>query len=118
MSGKLGLSAAGRKLLNGLRVARTPEELAAAGLPAELLTAMQAHGLQVMSIGFLAEMMTAVHGREEDTYSVAERLGGEAAWRQSEDRNVARVREDSDFKASVSSPSSTAPHRKSDPASS
>jgi dolichol-phosphate mannosyltransferase len=34
-------------------------------------------GGQFMSVGFLAEMMTALHGREADTYAVAERAGGE-----------------------------------------
>jgi hypothetical protein len=27
-----------------------------------------------MSIGFLAELITAYHGRDADTYSIAERL--------------------------------------------
>ena len=30
-------------------------------------------GAQMMSIGFLAELMIAYRGREEDSYSVAER---------------------------------------------
>ncbi len=30
-------------------------------------------GAQMMSIGFLAELITAYHGRDEDTYSIAER---------------------------------------------
>ena len=34
-------------------------------------------GGQFMSIGFLAELLTAFHSREADTYSVAERVGGE-----------------------------------------
>lgn len=38
-------------------------------------------GGQFMSIGFLAELMTALHGRESDTYSVSQRVGGEASWR-------------------------------------
>lgn len=31
-------------------------------------------GGQLMSIGFLAELMTAYHGRDSDTYSIAERI--------------------------------------------
>jgi dolichol-phosphate mannosyltransferase len=31
-------------------------------------------GGQLMSIGFLAELITAYHGRDADTYSIAERL--------------------------------------------
>jgi glycosyltransferase involved in cell wall biosynthesis len=31
-------------------------------------------GGQLMSIGFLAELMTAYHGRDTDTYSIAERI--------------------------------------------
>jgi hypothetical protein len=30
-------------------------------------------GVQLMSIGFLAELITAHHTRDEDTYSIAER---------------------------------------------
>jgi hypothetical protein len=30
-----------------------------------------------MSVGFLAEMLTALHGRAADAYSVAERLGAD-----------------------------------------
>jgi dolichol-phosphate mannosyltransferase len=47
-------------------------------------------GAQFMSIGFLAELMTALHGREADTYSVHERVGGELSWRISDDRQVRR----------------------------
>ncbi len=43
-------------------------------------------GGQFMSIGFLAELLTAFHGREADTYSVAERVGGETNWQTAEDR--------------------------------
>ncbi|MDG2381496.1 MAG: glycosyltransferase family 2 protein [Pirellulaceae bacterium] len=43
-------------------------------------------GGQLMSIGFLAELMTAFHGREVDTYSVSDRVGGESSWRLSDDR--------------------------------
>ena len=35
-------------------------------------------GAQMMSIGFLAELMTAYLGNESDNYSVAERVGSEA----------------------------------------
>jgi dolichol-phosphate mannosyltransferase len=31
-------------------------------------------GGQLMSIGFLAELITAYHGRDADTYSIAERI--------------------------------------------
>jgi phosphoglycerol transferase MdoB-like AlkP superfamily enzyme len=31
-------------------------------------------GGQLMSIGFLAELMTAYHGRDSDAYSIAERI--------------------------------------------
>jgi dolichol-phosphate mannosyltransferase len=48
-------------------------------------------GGQFMSIGFLAELMTALHGREADTYSVAERVGGDAGWRMTDDRAGARA---------------------------
>ncbi len=41
-------------------------------------------GAQFMLAGFLAELITALNVRRTDTYSVAERVGGEAAWRQSE----------------------------------
>ena len=47
-------------------------------------------GSQFMSIGFLAEMLTAFHGRDADTYSVSERIGGEASWQLSDDRNATR----------------------------
>ena len=47
-------------------------------------------GGQFMSIGFLAELMTALHGRETDTYSVAERVGGEANWQTMGDKNARR----------------------------
>lgn len=43
-------------------------------------------GAQFMSIGFLAELMTALHGKEDHTYSVSERVGGESSWRLSDDR--------------------------------
>ena len=43
------------------------------------------------SIGFLAELMTALHGREEDTYSVAERVGGEANWQTLGERSMRRL---------------------------
>lgn len=43
-------------------------------------------GAQFMSIGFLAELMTALHGKDEDTYSVSERVGGESSWQLSDDR--------------------------------
>jgi dolichol-phosphate mannosyltransferase len=32
-------------------------------------------GAQMMSIGFLAELITAYQGRDEDSYSIAERIG-------------------------------------------
>ena len=38
-------------------------------------------GAQFMLMGFLAELITALNVRDTDTYSVAERVGGEAAWR-------------------------------------
>jgi dolichol-phosphate mannosyltransferase len=41
-------------------------------------------GAQFMSVGFLAEMMLALSTRDADAYSVAERIGGEAAWRYNE----------------------------------
>lgn len=47
MTKKLGLSAAGRDLMAQLRVARSAEDLAAAGLPSDMIAAMQAHGLLV-----------------------------------------------------------------------
>ena len=34
-------------------------------------------GAQMMSIGFLAELITAYQGRDEDSYSIAERAGGQ-----------------------------------------
>jgi hypothetical protein len=33
-------------------------------------------GAQMMSIGFLAELLIAYHGRDADNYSVAEEVGG------------------------------------------
>lgn len=48
-------------------------------------------GGQFMSIGFLAELLTAFHGRETDTYSVVERVGGEASWQMSESRATSRL---------------------------
>jgi glycosyltransferase involved in cell wall biosynthesis len=33
-------------------------------------------GAQLLSIGFLAELLTAFHGSDEDSYSVADRIGG------------------------------------------
>jgi len=33
-------------------------------------------GAQMMSIGFLAELITAYQGRDEDSYSIAEQIGG------------------------------------------
>lgn len=41
-------------------------------------------GAQFTAVGFLAELMTALHGREVDTYSIAERSGGSTDWRQPE----------------------------------
>ncbi len=37
-------------------------------------------GAQFMLSGFLAELITAMNVRDTDTFSVAERVGGEAAW--------------------------------------
>jgi dolichol-phosphate mannosyltransferase len=39
-------------------------------------------GAQFTAVGFLAELMTALQARQVDTYSVAERSGGSADWRQ------------------------------------
>ena len=36
-------------------------------------------GAQMMSIGFLAELITAYSSREEDSYSIAERVGHQEA---------------------------------------
>jgi dolichol-phosphate mannosyltransferase len=47
-------------------------------------------GGQFMSIGFLAELLTAFHGREADTYSVSERVGGEKSWQLRDDRSIPR----------------------------
>ncbi|MCA9151744.1 MAG: glycosyltransferase family 2 protein [Planctomycetales bacterium] len=47
-------------------------------------------GGQFMSIGFLAELLTAFHGRSADTYSVSERVGGEASWRLTDERFAPR----------------------------
>jgi dolichol-phosphate mannosyltransferase len=47
-------------------------------------------GAQFMSIGFLAELMTALHGRETDTYSIAERVGGEASGAVSGEKSARR----------------------------
>ena len=44
-SNRIGLSAAGRKLLSSLKVPREPSELAESGVTAEVLGMMQAHGL-------------------------------------------------------------------------
>ncbi len=49
-------------------------------------------GAQFMSIGFIAELMTAMHSRQTDTYSVAERVGGEASW-QKRDESHGRISE-------------------------
>jgi len=38
-------------------------------------------GAQVMSIGLIAELITAYQGRDEDSYSIAEQTGAEAAAR-------------------------------------
>ncbi len=48
-------------------------------------------GGQFMSIGFLAELMTALHGRNTDTYSVSERVGGEASWQKADERFARRT---------------------------
>lgn len=45
MTDKLGLSATGRALMAQLRVARSEADLAAAGLPADMISAMRQHGL-------------------------------------------------------------------------
>jgi dolichol-phosphate mannosyltransferase len=44
-------------------------------------------GAQLTSIGFLAELMTALHAPDREPYSVAERIGGEAAWRTGGERS-------------------------------
>jgi dolichol-phosphate mannosyltransferase len=48
-------------------------------------------GAQFMSIGFLAELMTALHGRQTDTYSIAERVGGEAGGSLAVDKSARRT---------------------------
>ena len=43
-------------------------------------------GAQFTSVGFLAELMTALQARDADTYSIAERAGADADWRSTEQR--------------------------------
>jgi dolichol-phosphate mannosyltransferase len=50
-------------------------------------------GAQLVSIGFIAELITSTQGRNADTYSVAERAGGEASWRSIDDRRTHRHRD-------------------------
>ena len=50
-------------------------------------------GAQFISIGFIAELITSMHGRDSDTYSVAQRSGGEASWRSIDNRRSHRHRE-------------------------
>ncbi len=50
-------------------------------------------GAQFISIGFIAELITSMHGRDSDTYSVAQRPGGEPAWPSIDDRRTHRNRE-------------------------
>jgi hypothetical protein len=40
--------------------------------------------MQMISIGLLAEMITAYRGRDEDNYSIAEETGGSVQWAVSE----------------------------------
>ncbi|MCA9196518.1 MAG: glycosyltransferase family 2 protein [Planctomycetales bacterium] len=47
-------------------------------------------GAQFMSVGFIAELMTSLQGKDSDTYSVSERTGGEAAWRVTDSRKRIR----------------------------
>ena len=68
-------------------------------------------GAQFMSIGFIAELVTSLHGKEADTYSVCERVGGEAAWQMSEPKPVRRHEPDIDRLADErSQPAIPAPH--------
>lgn len=50
-------------------------------------------GAQFVSIGFIAELITSTQGRSSDTYSVAERAGGEASWRSIDERRNYRHRD-------------------------
>lgn len=58
-------------------------------------------GAQFMSIGFIAELTTALHSREADTYCVAERVGGEASW-QKRDESQGRTSESAPSQSTAS----------------
>jgi dolichol-phosphate mannosyltransferase len=51
-------------------------------------------GSQFMLAGFLAELITAMNVRDTDTYCVAERVGGDDAWRQADVTSRADRRRD------------------------
>jgi len=48
-------------------------------------------GAQLLSIGFLAELMTAFFGRDSHTYSIGERTAGDAGERPAGDRQNAET---------------------------
>ena len=67
-------------------------------------------GAQFMSIGFIAELMTALQGRAEDTYSVSERTGGEAAWQINDSRKKMRDVSEIAKSSGWASAASSSPH--------
>jgi dolichol-phosphate mannosyltransferase len=61
-------------------------------------------GMQMMSIGFLAELITAYQGRDEDSYSIAERTDGAVRTRRGDDTQL-----DAQVPAPASDPSPRPP---------